>query len=135
MQSIVRETVLSAFGLEKTEEYIHLDAADRTAVNNFNTKSRGDGPNVELPEIDMDGKISSPWNVRLTKLLAEMAMNSVQNMSGLGQLPVRSLPYYEELVKDQIERARTARRKVQPQGLRSEQGGNPRGKSKQIDGQ
>ena len=91
-------------------------------MNDFNTKDQGSGPNRELPEIDMDGQISSPWNVRLIKLLAETAIASYQNVSGLRQLPVRSQLYYEDLVKDHIDRAKTAWRKLQPQELPLRQG-------------
>ena len=86
-------------------------------MNDFNTKDQGSGPNRELPEIDMDGQISSPWNVTLIKLLAEEAMTALENVPGLSALPSRSPAYYEALVKDQIERARTVWRKAQPQKL------------------
>jgi len=119
MQYIVRGTVLNAFGLDKTEEYALLPAADRALVDEYNNLERGDGPNPVLPEIDMDGRISSPWNVNLIKLLAGEAMAARETVPGLSALPNRSRAYYEALVKDQIERARTAWRKAQPQKLAS----------------
>jgi len=90
-------------------------------VNAYNKLAQGDGPSLVLPEIDMDGKISSPWNVRLIKLLAEEAITTQQKLPDLEELPIRPQAYYEDLVKDHIERARTAWKKMQPQILASGQ--------------
>ena len=90
-------------------------------MNAYNNLGQGDGPSLSLPKIDMDGKISSPWNVKLIKLLAEEAMTIRQELPDLEELPIRSQAYYEDLVKDHMERARTAWKKTQPQTLASGQ--------------
>lgn len=69
----------------------------------------------------MDGKISSAWNVKLIKILTEEAMTTQQELPDLKELPIRSKAYYQDLVKDQMERARTAWKKIQPQTLASGQ--------------
>lgn len=73
----------------------------------------------------MDGKISSPWNVKLIKLLAEEAMVTRQDLPELKELPIRSQSYYEDLIKDQMERARAAWKKAQPKKLASGQEETP----------
>jgi len=90
-------------------------------VNAYNKLAQGDGPSLVLPEIDMDGKISSPWNVKLIKLLAEEAIATHQKLPDLEELPIRPQAYYEDLVKDHMERARAAWKKMQPQILASGQ--------------
>jgi hypothetical protein len=90
-------------------------------VNAYNNLAQGGGPNLLLPKIDMDGKISSPWNVKLIKLLAEEAIATREKLPDLEELPIRSKAYYEDLVKDHMERARTAWKKIQPQILASGQ--------------
>lgn len=91
----------------------------------YNTLAQGDGPTLSLPAIDMDGKISSPWNVKLIKLFAEEALATRQDLPDLKELPIRSQSYFEDLVKDQMERARAAWKKAQPQKLASGQEETP----------
>ncbi|KIM34861.1 hypothetical protein M413DRAFT_434962 [Hebeloma cylindrosporum] len=103
--AIVRTIFLHAFGLEKTDEYALVTAASRSRANAYNGLGQGDGPNLLVPEIDMDGKISSPWNVKLIKLFAQETMAVLQELPQLEEFPIRTQAYFEDMVRDHMERA------------------------------
>jgi hypothetical protein len=70
----------------------------------------------------MDGRISSPWNVILIKLLAEEAIavrDGIPAITWPYSASHSIQAYYENLVKDEIERARTTWKKAQPKRLAS----------------
>lgn len=62
----------------------------------------------------MRGRISSKWNKEVIRILATSCVNHQKASSAYSDLPKRSLDYYIDMVKGQLERGRNTWRSAQP---------------------
>ncbi len=99
--------------MEEVEDYTLHEPPTPETIENYNRTGK-DGPDSEDLCIDMRGKISSKWNEEVIRILATACINHQAASEAYSDLPKRSLGYYIDIVKSQLERGRHAWRSAQP---------------------
>jgi hypothetical protein len=104
------------FGVITAEDYALHEVPSGKDLRQFIQEDDG-GPNNDDLRIDMRGKISSKWNKRVIQILVDAARENMSLGEAWSELPERSNAYMEDIVQDQLERARTVWRDAQPRML------------------
>ncbi|PPQ89930.1 hypothetical protein CVT25_009731 [Psilocybe cyanescens] len=102
----VRLLFQEIFRYEKEEDYTAHEPPLPSTIINFE-KSSGPGPNLDDLLIDMRGKISSEWNVKVAELLLENFLEYKANWEGDDlTLPERSDAYFLDLITEKLGRVK-----------------------------
>jgi len=115
---MVKATTEEVFKVARVEDYTLHQPPEVSAVRLYARDGTG-GPDPENLRIDMRTKISLEWNKEVIRILLRDVLKKKKTKEAWKDLPNHSNAYFMDIIRDQLECARTTWRNAQPKLLES----------------